>query len=135
MADKPFCTIEIRDVETAAYIAALIMNTNPSVSHHMESTVAAKINCGFPGGVSAAAGLKTLCGNGGRRDVLDKLEEKINQAGCTATTAPWLGVQAPTEIDGWPVTCSSDGVKVGPTKVTLEELELLVEKCKAQEDA
>jgi len=129
MAKKPFCTVAIRDAETAAYIYTVLYMAWPGESG-FKRTIEEQLNRGthFPGGSNAARGLD-FGPTSGRGDVMKDLSAALNVAGINSTCAPWLEPKAPTEIDGSPVECSGGGVKVGCAFVSLPALKCLVEKC------
>lgn len=128
---KPFCTIEVPDVETAAYLSALIWGAWPD-REEFKYTTRARIEKLFPGGLEAAEEIG-FGPNSGRNSIWVSLNVALRNAGVNreGTTAPWLKPKAPDTIGGEEIKYRGrDGIKVGCALVSLEQMELIIEKCK-----
>lgn len=137
--NKPFCTIDIPDVETAAYIHALIYNVRPE-AEEIDQSARHRLNTHFPGGYGAAKNIPSFnrMGPGAHRGgIVEKLRVLLRDAGAfgrNSTTAPWLTPKPPTSIEGFDVTYhGEDGIKVGCSTLSVVEMELMVKKCKGGE--
>ncbi len=131
--EEPFCTIDVPNVETAAYLMALVnpsigclYNNDPECFHDDVVTT-------FQGGMT---GLKAASPKILHWHIWDQLGSILLRTGShyTEDSAPWLKLKVPTEINGNPVTCMKSGVKVGCTQVGIEELKLLVKECEEAEE-
>lgn len=128
-------TIEVPNLETLAYIGAVL---NPNLDSYLggdgDEIIHDVFTC-FAGGEEGMRAVKLKIDTG-LTTVWKLVEGELTEQNCNSDQdgAPWLKPQAPTEINGDPVTCKSDGVKVGCTFVPLKDLELIVKECKECED-
>jgi len=108
--EEPFCTIDVPNVETAAYLMALI---SPDIKHLCSSGpkyFVREVVRTFQGGVS---GLQSAAPKIRQQRIWHQLRSVILRTGAyyTETSASWLEPKAPAKIDGNSVTCRKSGVK------------------------
>ncbi|KKN05258.1 hypothetical protein LCGC14_1089020 [marine sediment metagenome] len=127
--DKWFCTIDVPNVETAAYLAAILapdLNEYVSCKENSISKIATAHFAGGKKGMSAAYA-KILKG---KVDVRKTLARRLQDAGAHwGQDAPWLEPQAPREINGEEVIYSAGGIIIGCKELVLEEMREMVKKC------
>ena len=123
--------IEIPDVETTAYLRALLY---PSSSDAWDEDVDIQ-GAVFDGLVGGQVGLKALgpMVEQTTKKIWHVLDRALIKAGCNqgGVSAPWLTPKAPSEIGGEEVEyLGKAGIKVGCAPLSLEKIELMVKKCK-----
>jgi hypothetical protein len=125
---KPFHTIEIPDVETAANICArLYMNDGEIIRGDRLQDLLYE---GISGGEASFEHLK-----GHTQDTVANIWEDLYFALQTVEAdpdqgePPWLQNVAPNEIEDHSVTYSKDGIEVGCVEVGLERLKAMVKRC------
>lgn len=126
---KPI-TITITRVDTAAYIAALILNVKPDQDGYLESPKK-RADKYFPGGSKAVEMLsdKECDFQEDRYQIWAEIENALEKEGIHLDNAPWLESKPPAKIGGYDVKYSSEGIRLGCANVPLEEMKLMIKEC------
>jgi hypothetical protein len=125
--------IEIKDLETVAFLRALLHGPTHSILHYqLTESGKLKINKNFPGGLREARQMNWYDYDMGH--VRDQLRDILKDNNITPTQAPWLNPSAPTEIGQYSVEYTSESVTVGCQQVSLADLKLMVEKCEGYKE-
>lgn len=134
--EKPFCTIDIPNVETAAWIGAVL---NPNIADYLmcENALVQMVYDSMPSkpGVGRET-VRTIQGvaQPGKSSVWRVIQGKLRHVGASYQDRkpPWLPPKPPERIDSYDVTYSKDGMKAGCVSLSLEEMKLMVEECEKQ---
>lgn len=131
--EKPYCRIDVPNVETAAYLMAVM---NPSVGEIYDNDAEDFIHLVSKTFQGKTRGLRAAHAKIFNVDIWHQLANVLKDTGCyyNEKSAPWCTPQAPTRRAGYPVTCRKAGLQIGPVEVTTEELKLLLEKCEEAEE-
>lgn len=133
--EKPWLTLPIPNVETAAYLCAVLNVPQHYYSEGMGDRIIEDFFIGIVGGRKHFDVLKD---SEKIRDsaIWGILNTALRRADAAwdSKNPPWGKPQVPKSIDGYEVSCSSSGVKVGCVGVPLAELELMVIECKELAD-
>lgn len=128
--DTPFCIIEVPDVETAAYLRAVLSPSAEDILNRKD--IIEDIFDQIAGGEEGFRAVSKKVDGEGVLAVWEAIGNALCDEGIDSDSddAPWMKDVVPDKIESYDVTYNGkDGVEIGCTTLSLTKMRAMVKKC------